>query len=420
MSKLLPALQKFYNALRHLEQFSLESSFFDNIGALDVFLSEFRSVTFVLQKSLGGNQDPVYQKNLSEYLLRDVRVAEWLNEQRTNVVHKYPFNLKKILRVFIYAWGNAFEFKRFDQTIEDEKPIGDYEQMIRNTILSIATPEICFSAQYLFVDDKDDKEINIFDLIEPGVTSMWMFLHAMKLDLHEDGDVVNQLMKRIDEIYLRKPQRWMSDAVDYCYYRTTDSFERGQSGAMIIPDARISVSRFIDYVKALHAPVEGFFDAFIWIHSWIYIRQNHELMNTFFIEYSDGTYHTIPFVATLRTTMYRFINKMAQLISDNEITNVFLVTEMVGYDTNAQKNMGKFLQLNYREREYFRTKDFLAFFKVSCLGKETSLMIDSDDLIDRLSISAAMGKAKEKEIEAAPSVMLAPIVKSFKDKLARI
>lgn len=123
MSKLLPALQKFYNALRHLEQFSLESSFFDNIGALDVFLSEFRSVTFVLQKSLGGNQDPVYQKNLSEYFLRDVRVAEWLNEQRTNVVHKHPFNLKKILRVFIYAWGNAFEFKRFDQTIEDEKPV---------------------------------------------------------------------------------------------------------------------------------------------------------------------------------------------------------------------------------------------------------------------------------------------------------
>lgn len=37
-------------------------------------------------------------------------------------------------------------------------------------------------------------------------------------------------------------------------------------------------------------------------------------------------------------------------------------------------------------------------------------MIDSDDLIDRLSISAAMGKAKDKakakdkEIEAAPSV----------------
>ena len=104
MSKLLPALQKFYNALRHLEQFSLESSFFDNIGALDIFLSEFRSVTLVLQQSLGGNQNPVYSKNLSEHLLKDERVAEWLKDQRNNVVHKHPSNLKKIVRIVIYAW----------------------------------------------------------------------------------------------------------------------------------------------------------------------------------------------------------------------------------------------------------------------------------------------------------------------------
>lgn len=419
MSKLLPALQKFYNALRHLEQFSLESSFFDNIGALDIFLSEFRSVTFVLQKSLGGNQDPVYQKNMSDYLLRDVRVAEWLNGQRTTVVHKHPFNLKKILRVIIYSLGGAYEFKRFEQTVEEEESIGDYELMIKNTFLSIAAPEICFSAQFLFVEEGDDKEINIFDMIEPGVTSMWLFLHAMKSGLHEDGDVVEQLMKRIDEIYLRKPQRWMSDAIDYCYYRTTDSFERGQSATMIIPDARIPVSGFIDYVKAFHAPVKDFFDAFIWIHSWIYIQQNHEIMNTFFVEYSDGTYLTIPFIASLRTTMYRFINKIAQLVLDNEISSVLLVTEMVSYEPTASKNMDKFLQLNYRERARFRTKDFLAFFKVSSLGKEISLMIDSDDLIDRLSVSAAMGKAKDREIEAAPSVLLAPIVNSFKDKLPR-
>lgn len=175
-----------------------------------------------------------------------------------------------------------------------------------------------------------------------------------------------------------------------------------------------------NHVKALNAPVHDFFEAFVWIHSWIYIQQKHEIMNTFFVEYSDGTYLTIPFVASLRTTMYRFVDKIAQLVSNNDISNVFLVTEMVGYEPYAQKNMDKFLQLNYRERERFRIKDFLAFFKVTSLGEESSLMIDSDDLIDRLSVSAAMGKAKDKEIEASPSVMLAPIVKSFKDKLMKI
>lgn len=418
MSRLLPALQKFYNALKHLEQFSLENNFFDNISSLDVFLSEYRSTTLVLQESLRGNQDPVYIKNRNGILLKDERVAEWLNDQRVNVIHRHPFSLKKIVRVVIYNWGRSFEFKRFEQTIEDDNPIGDYLQMIRNTLLSIATPEINFSAQFLFVDEKDAKEINIFDLIESGVTSMWMFLHAMKSDLHEHNDVVNGLMCTIDEIYLRKPQRWMTDAVDYCYYRSTDSFERGESMAMLIPDARVSVSLFIDKVKEYNAPVYNFFDAFIWLHSWIYIQQKHDIMNTFFVEYSDGTYLTIPFIASIRTTMYRFINKIAQLVSDNEITNVFLVTEMVGYEPVSQ-NMNQFLQLNYRERERFWTKNFLAFFKVNSTGEEFSLMIDSDDLIDRLSVSVAMGKAKDNGIEAAPSVMLAPIVKSFKDKLLR-
>lgn len=76
---------------------------------------------------------------------------------------------------------------------------------------------------------------------------------------------------------------------------------------------------------------------------------------------------------------------------------------------------------NYKHvNQYLSIKDFLAFFKVTSLGEESSLMIDSDDLIDRLSVGAAMGKAKDKEIEASPSVMLAPIVKSFKDKLMKI
>ena len=162
---LLPALQKFYNALKHLNQFSLQSGFFDNIASLDVFLSEFRSVTLVLQKSLGGNNNPIYQKNLNEFLLKDKRVAEWLNDNRNIVIHEHPFKLKKTLRVVIYDSGKSIEFKKFEQTIEDEKPIGDYEKMIKNTLLSVLAPEVSFSAQYVFVDEDDKTEINIFDFI---------------------------------------------------------------------------------------------------------------------------------------------------------------------------------------------------------------------------------------------------------------
>ena len=421
MSKLLPALQKFYNALKHLEQFSLESSFFDNIGALDAFLSEYRSTTLVLQESLGGNSDPIYQKNLSEYLTKDEMVIKWLNDQRVNIIHRHPFRLKKVLKVVVYSWGNAIEYKRFEQTVDQEQPFVNYEQLIRNTFMSIAAPEINFSVQYLFFDESDSQEINIFDIIEAGITAMWLFLRAMKTDLGENGGAVDKLMREINEIYIYRPQRWICDAIDYCYYRTTDSFERGQIMAMIIPDARTSVSGFINMVKESGALVSDFWDSFVWMHSWIYIQQKHNIMSTFFIEYEDGSYRTIPFLATLRTTMYRYINKVAKIATAADVVNVYLVTEMVSYtipDDGGDTN--KFLQLNYHEKESFRTITFLSFFRVSCLGIVSALMIDAEDLVDRVSISTAMGDKKNKEVEIGSYNMLSPIIKSFKERLNRM
>lgn len=49
---LVPAAQKLYSALSSLERFSKYNNFYDNISSLDNFLSEYRNVTFVIQKSL--------------------------------------------------------------------------------------------------------------------------------------------------------------------------------------------------------------------------------------------------------------------------------------------------------------------------------------------------------------------------------
>ena len=43
-------------------------------------------------------------------------------------------------------------------------------------------------------------------------------------------------------------------------------------------------------------------------------------------------------------------------------------------------------------------------------------LIDADDLIDRLSISAALGSRKN-SMEVSNPIMLTPIVRSFKEKL---
>lgn len=414
MSKLLPALQKFYNAVKHLNRFALENSFIENIGCLDVFLSEYRSTTFVLQKSLGGAADPVYQKNLNEYLLNDKSLCKWFNDQRVEVIHNHPFYLKRILRVVIYDQGNARVFKEYVQTIENEEHIGDYLEELRNTFMAIATPEIYFSAQYLFTDIEDQKEHNIFDLVERGVAAMWRFLHAMKVDLAENSEIEKKLMEDIDEIVKKIPQRWMIDAMDYCYYRDSDSFERGQSYTMHLPSIRIPIEYFIGHSKQLSKTLDSFYDCFVYFHTYAYMSQNRNLLTTFFIEYNDGTYLTIAFTASLRTTMYRYINKVARMVENGDVIAVYLATETVGYGEIDMHNFDNFLQLNYEEKKRYRKKDFLTFYMVTSGGIIIPSIIDTENLVDQLSISVAMGNIKSDSDMHLYDVMMTPIVDSFK------
>ena len=48
---LAPALQKFYSALKSLDEFGRYGNFFDDVSNLDKFFSEFRNITFVIQKT---------------------------------------------------------------------------------------------------------------------------------------------------------------------------------------------------------------------------------------------------------------------------------------------------------------------------------------------------------------------------------
>lgn len=114
--------------------------------------------------------------------------------------------------------------------------------------------------------------------------------------------------------------------------------------------------------------------------------------------------------------MYRYINRVSDLISQNRVLNVYLVTEAVAYDINII-SIPKFLQLNYKEKMVYRTKTFLMFYKVSQIGEIDTKAIDSDSLIDRLSVSVAIGRMKSSTNYSIHDIMLSPIVEQFKKKL---
>lgn len=420
MSLLAPALQKFYSALKSLERFSTGNNFFDNTSSIDTFLSEFRSVTFALQTSLGRKDHPDYIKNRDAILAKDSNISKWLNDQRVTIIHQHPFNLKKILRVVVYDSGNAVVLKKYDQTVEQEEPFGDYLQVVRNSFLAIQTPEIYFSAQYIFVEQEDSNERSIYEFINSGIFSMWEFLHTMKVDLKDDSEITNKLMTEIDGIVELMPQRWMLDVVDYCYYKTDDSFEKGESFTYMQPDIPMLVAPFVEEAKKMFTTVKDLYDAFIYLHTWVYVQQKHHIMSTFFVEYEDGSYRMISFLATIRTTMYRYINRVAHMIDEGKVINVYLVTETVGYGGLGMNTISKFMRLNYKEKMTFRTKTFLSFYKVNQIGGIESATFDADSLVDRLSVSVAIGNMRSSEEYTVYNVMLTPVMESFKKKLSTI
>ena len=60
----------------------------------------------------------------------------------------------------------------------------------------------------------------------------------------------------------------------------------------------------------------------------------------------------------------------------------------------------------------------MTFYNVSSNGKVDPFMMDADDLVDRLSVSAVMSKVKTTEQQLQFSIMLTPIVRAFKKKQA--
>lgn len=66
---LLSAYQKLYAALANLERLNKGQDLHDNITCIDGFLSEFRNVTFVLQKFLAHTDYvPIYEALRDKYL----------------------------------------------------------------------------------------------------------------------------------------------------------------------------------------------------------------------------------------------------------------------------------------------------------------------------------------------------------------
>lgn len=89
---LYSSLHRFNNALENLKSFQKEKDLIENIGYLDNFFSNFRSTTFVLQKSLSHTSFISSYENLREKYLKNP-LGKWFIDTRNEIEKQAPFEL---------------------------------------------------------------------------------------------------------------------------------------------------------------------------------------------------------------------------------------------------------------------------------------------------------------------------------------
>lgn len=315
---LVPAAQKLYSALHSLEQFDKCNDFFDNISHLDKFLSEYRNVTFVIQKSLAHSDLLEEYKALRDKLLKN-ELSDWFVDKRNEISKEHPFKLEKIVKATIYDRPESIQLNTRIFTADDD---ADYESLIASLrdFLKLNNPvETYFSIEYIY-KEAGTKE-NLFDKLLPGIIVMKNFLLALNEKVCDKSKQYQDLLAKIDKMNILKVDKTILFVNDFVYYATKDTFISGSQVSMLFPKDRVSLARFYTMFEPkanLKNTLYGSFITCLLKHAAIFVKQDNSIMPVFFTIFDNNTVNIDPFDTTIRSTVYRKIDKISNRIKSNK------------------------------------------------------------------------------------------------------
>ncbi|KAF2519634.1 hypothetical protein E0W68_04620 [Flavobacterium salilacus subsp. salilacus] len=348
---LYPALHKFYSALNSLEKFEKGTNFFDNISYLDNFFSEYRNVTFVLQKSLANTLFmPTYEKLRDKYLVN--QVGKWFIEKRNEVLKQQPFNLEKRIVINIY-FGQTLSLPELVFTIDDDVEISTIVDSLRTTFISFGQLEVMFSAEFLFYEYGHSEDL--YDNLIFGINQMKLLLADMKNQINQDCKLSDELESKIEVMNFYKVPRDMLFVDDYVFYCKKGYFEKASRIAIRIGQGQIRVP--IENLNKVY-PTGDLFNKFEMMHLVIF-QMGKSLLPTCMILYSDDTFELVTFGFSIKTTLYRKFNEIAKRLEVDKIVSILFVSEMYIYDKNDINN------LDSRERVEHAKSEILAFYMIN-------------------------------------------------------
>lgn len=385
ISILYPALHKFYNALNSLERFEKGSNFFDNIGHLDNFFSEYRNITFVLQKSLAKTEHmPLYERLRDKYLVNDV--GKWFIDKRNSVLKQKPFDLEKRIMIKIYTGKDILSLPELVYTIENDENYSSVIESLRSSFLEICEVEIFFSAEFTFHERGSQEDL--YDNFILGITQMKLLLAEMRKELNEDCILSKKLEKKIEDLnFYRVPKDFLL-VDDYTFNCKHDTFERASRSAFSFGTNNPKGSiKFLDQFS----PDGDIFHKFELMHLSI-MQLQETLMPTILVIFNDDTFEINSFHSSIRTTVYRKFNEIANRIEKENITGVFFVTEMQVYDTLDVKH------LDSHDRMKHVQKETLAFFMIDKDLKINDHSYDIEKIKDLAYIALVMSSESNQNV----------------------
>ncbi len=415
MKCLCPIYQKFYNSLKSINELKANNSFFDNIALVDNFFLEFRNITFVLQKHLQTEEEKiVYRELKSKYLENDS--MKWFVEKRNEVSKEKSFELKKKFIVDIYCIKNEKNIISETITIENDdlnsKQIND---KITKTLSNIETsePEIFLTIKYEFLNNTE--EIDIHKTIKNGINTMYDFILEFDKKIKNDCKICDKLKGQIDNKIKEYSARRMELVTDCSYnvknnklefYDKADIYYGNKSDNFFYDGYRIPIKDNPIFKSC--DTLDEFFKSFIIAHVPLYVMQQHHIMPTFLIVYSDETFSINSYFAFNKATHYRKVNEIAKKIMTDDIIAIMCVNESLSYSARNENIYDK----TYKERIKYATKEMLVFTIIQDNLKEKNICFDTSKIDD---LKYVMDIIKNGEIQFV-DMTLQPIREIFNVK----
>lgn len=402
---LFPAFQKFYSALKSLERFDKEEDFFDNISCLDTFFSEYRNITFVMQKSLAHTEYmEIYEKNRDQFLQ-----DHWFVEKRNETIKQHPFKLIKQVEVTVYRPSSRQNITTQYFSVEDDVALSTLIDSIKALLLAVSPLEVFFSAEFHFFEE--GREEDVFAKCLSGIKTMQMFMEAMYEEVGEKCSLCEGLIKRIDRCRFVTVPRDMLMTNDYAYYPQKDAFERAGRSALVLGDAMTAVRSPLAGFDRVLGEGTDYFRKFVVMHT---AMQSTDLMPTIMTVYEDDTFSMDSFHSDIKTTFYRKINETARAVQEGGIREVYLMMTYIFIVMNPKLN-----RMTSRERQAQGRKEFLTFMKVDRELQEEEYVFEGAELKDVKYVRQQLEQGKKTQLDYG-KVNMMPVVEAFRERQSRM